>query len=129
MNIKRYFPVAIAVALMVVAATMATAAVTNTNWNVIQLTATTDGTGAPTDDRTIKRIRVIPTEASKTYQIKSTSSGAVLWQDTTSTPTAALIEWPTYGMADIYVPAGGVQLVTTDTTPTVFLYTSKRTDR
>lgn len=31
MNIKRYFPVAIAVALMVVAATIATAAVTNTN--------------------------------------------------------------------------------------------------
>ena len=129
MNLKRCFPVLLAVVLMVAAATLATAAVTNTNWNVIQMTANADVTGEPNGDYTVKRIRVIPTEASKTYQIKSTSSGAVLWQDTTSTPTAALIEWPTYGMADIYVPQGGLQLVTTDTTPTVFIYTSKRTDR
>ena len=129
MNLKRYFPIVIAVALMVVAATFATAAVTNTNWNVIQMTANGDVTGAPSTDLNIVRIRILPTEASKTYQIKSTSSGAVLWQDTTSTPTAAMIEWPTYGNSEIYVPAGGVQLVTTDTTPTAFLYTTKRTDR
>ena len=114
---------------MVVAATFATAAVTNTNWNVIQMTATSDVTGEPNGNYTVKRIRVIPTEAEKAYQIKSTSSGAVLWQATTTTPTATLIDWPSYGEADVYVPQGGLQLVTTDTTPTVFIYTSKRTDR
>lgn len=129
MNIKRYFPAVFAVVLMVLAATMATAAVTNTNWNVVQLTATADVTGAPTSDLTLKRIRIVPTEAGKAYSIKSTSSGAVLYSATTTTPTAALIEWPAYGESDIYVPAGGLQLVTTDTTPTVYLYMSKRTDR
>lgn len=128
MNIKRCFPAVFAVALMVLAATMATAAVTNTNWNVVQLTATADVTGAPTSDLTLKRIRIVPTEASKAYSIKSTSTGAVLWQATSANP-AVLIEWPAYGESDIYVPAGGLQLVTTDTTPTVYLYMSKRTDR
>ena len=128
MNIKRYFPAVFAVVLMVLAATMATAAVTNTNWNVVQLTATADVTGAPTSDLTLKRIRIVPSAASKAFSIKSTSTGAVLWQATSADP-AALIEWPAYGESDIYVPAGGLQLVTTDTTPTVFLYLSKRTDR
>ena len=128
MNIKRYLPTVFSVVLMVLAATMATAAVTNTNWNVVQLTATTDVTGAPTSDLTLKRIRIVPTEASKAYSIKSTSTGAVLWQATSANP-AVLIEWPAYGESDIYVPAGGLQLVTTDTTPTAFLYLSKRTDR
>ena len=128
MNIKRYFPAVFAVVLMVLAATMATAAVTNTNWNVVQLTATTDVTGAPTSDLTLKRIRIVPSEASKAFSIKSTSTGAVIWQATSANP-AVLIEWPAYGESDIYVPAGGLQLVTTDTTPTVYLYMSKRTDR
>ena len=128
MNIKRYFPAVFAVVLMVLAATMATAAVTNTNWNVVQLTATADVTGAPTSDLTLKRIRIVPSEASKAFSIKSTSTGAVLWQATSANP-AVLIEWPAYGESDIYVPAGGLQLVTTDTTPTAFLYLSKRTDR
>ena len=128
MNIKRYLPTIFSVVLMVLAATMATAEVTNTNWNVVQLTATADVTGAPTGDLTLKRIRIVPTEASKAYSIKSTSTGAVLWQATSANP-AVLIEWPAYGESDIYVPAGGLQLVTTDTTPTAFLYLSKRTDR
>ena len=128
MNIKRYLPTIFSVVLMVLAATMATARVTNTNWNVVQLTATADVTGAPTSDLTLKRIRIVPTEASKAYSIKSTSTGAVLWQATSANP-AVLIEWPAYGESDIYVPAGGLQLVTTDTTPTAFLYLSKRTDR
>ena len=128
MNIKRYLPTIFSVVLMVLAATMATARVTNTNWNVVQLTATADVTGAPTSDLTLKRIRIVPTEASKAYSIKSTSTGAVLWQATSANP-AVLIEWPAYGESDIYVPAGGLQLVTTDTTPTVYLYMSKRTDR
>ena len=128
MNIKRYLPTIFSVVLMVLAATMATAAVTNTNWNVVQLTATADVTGAPTSDLTLKRIRIVPSEASKAFSIKSTSTGAVLWQATSANP-AVLIEWPAYGESDIYVPAGGLQLVTTDTTPTAFLYLSKRTDR
>lgn len=128
MNIKRYLPTVFSVVLMVLAATMATAAVTNTNWNVVQLTATADVTGAPTSDLTLKRIRIVPSEASKAFSIKSTSTGAVLWQATSANP-AVLIEWPAYGESDIYVPAGGLQLVTTDTTPTAFLYLSKRTDR